>query len=225
MLTARLWQNPAREDSPSRIEPVKQQRVAVTGGTPTWRRGITSVLEDAGFQTSETEDLSAWKPGRSGSAVILHVASGAELEAISPFHDEHPHIPVLVVAPQLGVAEFAAAVRAGAAAAIGEDEPVQGVIDTLSHVICGKSSAPPTIMQALAMRIPVGFGETLPIDEDATARIRALAAGSTVAQLAADSGYSEREMFRILGDLYARLGVKNRTEAILWASRHGLLDT
>jgi len=31
-------------------------------------------------------------------------------------------------------------------------------------------------------------------------------------------------MFRILRDLYARIGVRNRTDAIIWATRHGLLD-
>ena len=37
-------------------------------------------------------------------------------------------------------------------------------------------------------------------------------------------GYSEREMFRVLNELYATLGVDNRTQAIIWATRHGILD-
>lgn len=31
-------------------------------------------------------------------------------------------------------------------------------------------------------------------------------------------------MFRILKVLYAALGVENRTQAIIWATRHGLLE-
>ena len=53
--------------------------------------------------------------------------------------------------------------------------------------------------------------------------LRAMAAGATVAEIAVDVGYSERAMFRNLKALYTRIGARNRTEALLWASRHGLL--
>lgn len=50
-----------------------------------------------------------------------------------------------------------------------------------------------------------------------------LAAGATVVRLADDYGYSERAMFRRLHDLYTRLGVTNRTEALVTAQRLGLI--
>lgn len=45
----------------------------------------------------------------------------------------------------------------------------------------------------------------------------------TVGDLSAEIGYSERAMFRHLKALYFRLGVRNRTEALLWAKQRGLL--
>lgn len=54
--------------------------------------------------------------------------------------------------------------------------------------------------------------------------LAALAHGATVVRIADDFGYSERAMFRRLADLYSRLGVKNRDEAISAAHRAGLLD-
>jgi DNA-binding NarL/FixJ family response regulator len=53
--------------------------------------------------------------------------------------------------------------------------------------------------------------------------LRALAQGITVAQLAERHGYSERAMFRHLRDLYARMGAKGRTEALMLANRRGWL--
>jgi DNA-binding NarL/FixJ family response regulator len=53
--------------------------------------------------------------------------------------------------------------------------------------------------------------------------LRDLAKGVTVARLADEVGYSERAMFRRLADLYARLGVTGRAEAMVAAERHGLL--
>jgi hypothetical protein len=44
-----------------------------------------------------------------------------------------------------------------------------------------------------------------------------------VARLAATVGYSERMMFRLLADLYARLGADNRTRALMRARDEGWL--
>jgi DNA-binding CsgD family transcriptional regulator len=45
----------------------------------------------------------------------------------------------------------------------------------------------------------------------------------TVRQLADRAGYSERMMFRLLRDLYDRLRVKGRTEALMLARERGWL--
>lgn len=201
-----------------------EQRIGVVGGTPMWKRGVSAVLADAGYRAVEYPDLSEWRPGSGGRAVLLHVTAASDLAPLSDLTDAHPHIPVVVVAPELGVAEFAASVRAGALSAISADETVEMLLAVLEHAIAGRASAAPSIMRALSMRIAAGFGEALSIDDGSVAWIRSLAAGSTVSQLAFDAGFSEREMFRLLGELYVRIGVRNRTEAIVWASRHGLLD-
>jgi len=203
---------------------VAEQRIGVVGGTPTWRRGVTAVLADAGYRAAEHAGLNEWRPGRSGRALLLHVTAASDLVPLSEFTEAHPHIPVIVVAPELGVAEFAASVRAGAISAISADEPVELLLAVLEHAIAGRASAAPSVIRALSMRIAAGFGEALSIDADSVALIRNLAAGTTVSQLASEVGFSEREMFRLLGELYVRIGVANRTEAIVWASRHGLLD-
>ena len=53
--------------------------------------------------------------------------------------------------------------------------------------------------------------------------LRDLADGAKVAALARAAGYSQREMYRVLADLYERLGARTRTEALLSADRFGLL--
>jgi DNA-binding CsgD family transcriptional regulator len=51
-----------------------------------------------------------------------------------------------------------------------------------------------------------------------------MAKGATIQQVAATVGYSERALYRLLHGLYGRMRVSNRTEAILQASRWGLLE-
>jgi DNA-binding NarL/FixJ family response regulator len=53
--------------------------------------------------------------------------------------------------------------------------------------------------------------------------LRQLAAGTTVANLAQQVGYSERAMFRMLQALYRQMGTPNRIEAILLAQSRGWL--
>jgi len=54
--------------------------------------------------------------------------------------------------------------------------------------------------------------------------LRALSEGTTVAQIAGRLHYSERTVRRYLQNVYLRLGVRNRAEAITTAARLGLLD-
>lgn len=53
--------------------------------------------------------------------------------------------------------------------------------------------------------------------------LRALAAGSTVARLADEAGYSERAMFRLLSALYRDMGVDGRVQALMRARDEGWL--
>jgi DNA-binding NarL/FixJ family response regulator len=68
--------------------------------------------------------------------------------------------------------------------------------------------------------------KTQPVDigEDGISWLQALASGETVAELSLRLGYSEREMYRRLRRLYSRIGATGRTDALLRASRWGLLD-
>jgi DNA-binding CsgD family transcriptional regulator len=54
--------------------------------------------------------------------------------------------------------------------------------------------------------------------------LRLLAQGVNVQELARKVGYSERALYRLLHGLYGRMRVSNRTEAILQATRWGLLE-
>jgi DNA-binding CsgD family transcriptional regulator len=53
--------------------------------------------------------------------------------------------------------------------------------------------------------------------------LRHLSEGRTVADLADSVGYSERMMYRLLANLYRRLGARSRTKALMLAQREGWL--
>jgi DNA-binding NarL/FixJ family response regulator len=200
------------------------QRIGIVGGKPTWQRGMEATVADLGYAAVGFSDLAAWRPGRGGRAVIVFIPDDKALDTVVDFVSEYPHIPVVAVIPELDLASFARVIRAGASGAIDDADSVEELSVVLSSAIGERFSVPLNLIRAMAQRIPAPPEIGASVDDEEATWLRALARGETVAGLAATIGYSERETYRILGELYQRLGVTNRTEAIIWATRHGVLD-
>lgn len=199
-------------------------KISIAGGSPTWRRGIASALTDAGYVPVELEAFGAWKPGRGGRALVLSIDGAGSLDELTAFAELYPHVPVVAVIDGLSLSAFAEAIRAGAIAVVDDDEPLGAFATIIEVALEGRSAVPETVVRAMAARIPSVPDSARWVTPDEAAWLRDLAGGITVADLADKVGYSEREMFRTLRDTYARIGVSNRTEAIIWATRHGLFD-
>lgn len=181
-------------------------------------------MADAGFDPVEIASVATWKPGRDGAAVVVGASTADGLEHVASFAEAHPHVPAVAVLPELTLADVAAAIRAGATAVIGEDESTEAYHTVLAAAMSGRTAVPKDLAKALAMRVPSRPDADAWITDAEAGWLRHLAAGRTVATIAEEVGFSEREMFRMLHDLYVRIGVRNRTEAIIWATRHAVLD-
>lgn len=198
--------------------------MSVAGGSPAWRRGVAAVLEDAGYETEPFAAISDWKPGVGGSAVIAQVDNEAAENALRQHSAAFPHIPLLAVVEDASAATTAHLLRLGATAVLDENEEVETFPDAVRASLQGRSSLPTIVVRAMAQSVPDRRDVTRWLDDNEAAWLRRMSQGQTVSEIADDLGYSERAMFRILRNLYTRLGVKNRTEALIWASRNGLLD-
>jgi DNA-binding NarL/FixJ family response regulator len=85
-----------------------------------------------------------------------------------------------------------------------------------------RSILPTHLLQELAT-IPGDDSTVAELDQEQIEWLRALARGMTVNQLAESISYSEREVYRLLRALYDRLGVGNRTAALIWAAQRGIV--
>lgn len=155
---------------------------------------------------------------RQRAVVVLPSERLADL----PAGHEEAAVPVLLV-PDGAPDRWAEALALGAAGVADAAATAEEVAEVVVAALRGRVLLPGRVARALAVRTGGAPGEALPLSEREVGWLRGLADSTTVTSLARGNGYSEREMYRLLHDVYARIGAGSRTEALLIAQRHGLL--
>ncbi|GAA3629538.1 hypothetical protein GCM10022223_53940 [Kineosporia mesophila] len=108
----------------------------------------------------------------------------------------------------------------GAAGVIPAQAELEDMISLLRSALHNRTVLPVSVVEALARATGAVGADLTDIERRWLAD---LAAGRTVGELARSYLRSEREMYRSLSRLYRRLGVANRSAALLAAQRAGLL--
>ena len=183
--------------------------VAITDVVPSYRLGLSAAFADVGFRTEDPADIDDWirLPGARGLVVTVGVPD--DCEVIRGFAAANPNLLIVALLRHPVPEMYIRALQAGASGA------------------APWTSSPEAVIAVVQSRA-IAAGVTLPADLGSIGSaevkwLQMMGKGRTVAQLARAVGYSEREMFRLLRQLYDRMGVRNRTEALLKAARCGLL--
>jgi DNA-binding NarL/FixJ family response regulator len=113
------------------------------------------------------------------------------------------------------------AFHVGVSAVLDWQSSPEDIVESLEAALAGKSVLQLTLLRCILSNDRSGTGARLELSE--LEWLQALAEGATVAQLAATSNYSEREMFRRLRRIYDTLGAPGRVAAIASAMEQGLL--
>jgi DNA-binding NarL/FixJ family response regulator len=187
--------------------------VTVIDHCPIYGHGLVRALEEAGY-SAET----AAEPGEDAGLTVAVVRSDEDRDRLASIEDE-PLVVAVVEddSPQ----RYAEALAAGASAVVAEDAPVAAVVEALQAAMEGRTVLPIPVAQQLARR---AARDCPPLSAEEIGWLRKLAHGIPVSQLAEESFHSERDMYRVLRRLYARIGVAGRAEAIVAATRWGFVD-
>lgn len=188
--------------------------VAIVEGAVSFRRGVESALERAGFLPTE--------PDSSPSALLVTLRADDACAAVERFASAGAVVVALL--PNPTAAEHAHALGHGAIGAVDWSADPEEIVAVLRVALEGRTRLPVEIARSLAAEWPGAHAPRPELSEEEIEWIVDLARGTPVARLADDTGYSERAMFRRLHDIYTRLGVGNRAEAIVAAERLGLLS-
>lgn len=198
--------------------------VAILNATPVYQQGLTTALSKEGYIVEHPDDLVAWSQLKGRRAILLSIHSDDDMRLIGDLK-EKKQVRGLVMAllDDSKSRAFGEALLAGADTAAASSAKLEEIIGVLKAALESRASLPIRVAQALAE------GRSIPPDTSIVSTrevewLRSLATGATVATLAHEVGYSEREMYRCLADLYKRMGVRSRVEALVQAARWRLLD-
>lgn len=196
--------------------------VAVVTPYPALGRGLAAVLAAAAFAPEEPDDLMAWVSADGHRAVVLAVENDTGVQLVVDLRREREDLVVVALLPEPTSDSIRGGLLAGACSVAGWDASPEEVVTLLEAGLKARSVLPTGVARRLAMGT-TDAPESAELTREQVEWLRALATGVTVHRLAARVGYSEREMYRLLRSVYDRLGVRNRTEALVWAAQRGIV--
>jgi DNA-binding NarL/FixJ family response regulator len=138
----------------------------------------------------------------------------------------------VVVATRLDDAGMLHAVEAGACALMRRSEAVPGqLVSTVRRAAAGDGSVPPDLLGRLLEQIGRLQRQVLTprgltfsgMSEREIEVLRLIADGLDTTEVAGRLCYSERTVKNVLHDVTSRLRLRNRTHAVAYAVRHGLI--
>jgi DNA-binding NarL/FixJ family response regulator len=197
--------------------------IAVSDSTPALQRGIAAMLVEAGYRVEAPEDVVSWAQQEARWVVFMGLRSAEDWSRLEAVAKGRHGLTVVAMLEDTAVPIVVRAVAAGAAAVVSRDASPDTIRLALEAAVEGRSLLPTDVVENLLEPVEPSRDRREGPSERELEWLRALASGLTVSQLASRTGYSERAMFRLLRQLYARLGVGNRTEALIRAQEQGLL--
>jgi DNA-binding NarL/FixJ family response regulator len=196
-------------------------RVVLLGLPPVYRHGLSAGLAAAGIECLHlaVPDGLVDVPGSRARVVVLSAERAPAV--LPPLAEAGSRAAAVLVVDEADTYSYADALRAGATGVVGVGDELPQVVEVVRAAAGGRTSMPREIARTLC-RARSGSPPRLSAAEREW--LLRLADSGTVGGLARRAGYSEREMYRLLAGVYARLGASNRTEALLTADRWGLLE-
>lgn len=186
--------------------------------------GLAGQLAARGHTVETPERIEPWALEH-GPKLILHARqTQADIDAIDHLLGTGRELSVVALLDEDDADAIRRAFRAGCTGAAPVSAPVESIVRVVEAALRGETLIPAGVAQLMAATAPADPPDTLWLSGIERRALEMLAAGSKTNEIADEAGYSERETFRILGDLYLKMGVTNRSQAIATAARWGLLD-
>jgi DNA-binding NarL/FixJ family response regulator len=216
-------------------------RIAVIDPLPIYRQGILAALAETGLVDQASYDLVNWSWQGTGlidkrsddlvnrgrqepkQVIFLTLLTDEDRDLMAEICHARSRPIVIALLTDHSVSGYLRALSGGASAAVPRDVSPERLRPVFEGAVDGMTVLPVDVLDALRRSRPSSETPSDAPSEDEVSWLRQLAEGMTMSRLAKRSGYSERNMYRLLQELYRRMGVRNRTEALIRAHELGWL--
>jgi len=196
--------------------------VGVFNLPPFYALGLNSLEPPGEFAFHSLSDPCEWSAQLTRPILIAGARSRSDLDLVTDIKSRNSDALVVVVIDDYDIDTVRCALLAGASGAISRDATEQELVLALQAALADRTLLPVAIANQLALEVLEPAPSNLADDE--LSWLRSIADSATVAGLGRSAGYSEREMYRRLQRVYRKMGVSNRTEALLKATRLGWIS-
>jgi len=190
-------------------------RILLVDDHPVLRDGVASILEDrtdmkvVGEASDGAEGIARFRELRPDVTLMdLQMPNVGGLEAIIAIREEFPDARILVLTTYAGDAQAVRALKAGATGYLLKSSLRTEMLDAICNVHRGRRHVQGEVASEIAHHVP-----NEPLSEREISVLRLVAEGRTNAQIAEAVSLSENTVKFHLRNLFAKLGVTNRTEA------------
>jgi len=198
-------------------------RIAVSDPLPVFQGSVVASLQGAGFCAEAPEDLLAWLRDEERRVVVMTLKSAGDWASLAELRRVRPATLIVAMLEDSSLRGQKRAFSLGAVGVVPRNASATLIREVVEAAVRGTSLVPIEVLRALIVpRRTVEDADEGPSPRE-LAWLRELAGGATVGQLAERVGYSERAMFRLLGKLYVKMKVRNRTQALMRARELGWL--
>ena len=151
------------------------------------------------------------------------------VQATRRIRSSDPNVQVLVLTTYDADEWVFDAIRAGAGGYILKDTPPEQLLSAIRDAAAGKTPVDPAVAGKLFKRVadkPVPQTDALvePLSDRELEIVRLMAGGLTNAEIGAALFLSEGTIRNYISTILGKLGVKDRTQAVVTAIRYGLID-
>lgn len=211
-------------------------RVLICDDQSIVREGLRSILETdltitvVGLAANGAQAIAAVAAG--GVDVVLMdlkmpVMSGAR--ATAEIRQRHPEVKVLVLTTYDDDEWVLDAIRAGASGYLLKDTPTPELLRAIHGTAAGKSYVDPSVTGTLLESAARGSGSVASaadvphLTERERQMLELMAGGYSNSDIANALFLSEGTVRNYASELFRKLGVSDRTQAVVYAMRHGLV--
>lgn len=152
------------------------------------------------------------------------------LEATRQIKAKHPQIAILVLTVHTDSEHVLSILETGAAGYLTKSVFGNEIINSIRSVMAGEAVLTPSILQQIVKKVPrkVDKPVTMEVHKTPTPReleiLKLAASGRNNKDIALQLNVSVRTVKSYLADIFSKLGVGSRTEAVMAGLRSGLLN-